>query len=573
MIYKLYRILASNSETFAQFTDGFKKGPKGIVKSIFLIILGLYLLFAFSALYVISMISTYKVLANAGTTELMPVIAMFVAFFVILFFGFTSVAASYYTGGGEEQFLTMPLTPAQFFGAKFSVAFVTDAVIGLALFAISAGVYGYNEGLLTNPLFYIGFIVSALAFSVVAVYLIYIIFILFLFFIPALRKKKLLTGLATVCVIVLAASYGMINSIVSSSLSSSSFAMERIGDAVGKLTEIGQSIPVLMFFSGALNGKIIPILILAAFTALILFVLVPLSGSMYIKTLNGFADIKTKKISAEKAEEVIKKDVRSVSIFHAVFIRDVRNVLREPAFLANGPLFVILFPIILIVSFGVGFVSSGENISVLISAIQEKIMEMPPEFLNSVKYYIVAGGIGYTIFSGTFSNVATTSFSREGKSLFDLKAMPIRNDIVIKAKFWHAMMYVGIAALIAILLINVLISVFSLPFYAADIFLMCLMILIGAATVSLPLIFVDMFIDTANPKLHWENPTAAVKQNMNVMWSVLLSLLICVLLIVFFVLLPKKLTSFLIVSVVFGIIAAPIGAGYFKYASKKYDRM
>ena len=38
--------------------------------------------------------------------------------------------------------------------------------MGLGMFAISSFVYGYNEGLLTNPLFYLGFLISAIAFSI-----------------------------------------------------------------------------------------------------------------------------------------------------------------------------------------------------------------------------------------------------------------------------------------------------------------------------------------------------------------------------------------------------------------------
>ena len=573
MIFKLYKILASSSETLAQFTDGFKKGPKGIAKSIVLILLGIYLVTVLSGMYVLFMISAYKVLAASGQTALMPFISLIPAVSMILFFGFTSVAASYYTGGGEEQFLTMPFTPAQFFGAKFCMAYVTDAIVALVLFAISSFVYGYNEGLLTNPLFYLGFIVSGLSFSIVSVFLIYFVFIVLLFFFPFLRRKKLLTAIATVCIIVFAAGYGMLNSLLTSLMSQSSFALEKVSGVIEKISDAGAKLTVLKFFSEALNGKIIPILILAAITAVIVFVLIPLFGKMYVQTLNGFSDVRTKKISSEKAEEVIKKDVRSVSIFQAVLVRDIRNVLREPAFFTNGPLFVFLFPVIFLVSGGIGFAASGEGISELINAIQLKLMEVPADSISNIKFYITAGAIAYTIFTGTFANIAITSITREGKSIFDLKAMPIRKDLIFKAKFWHAMIYIGLSAVTAIILINAGLTIVEFPLYLKDILLMDLMILIGAGTISLPLIFIDMLIDTANPKMNWENPTAAVKQNLNVLWSMLLSMFVIVILIGLVFVLPKKLFSILIIGAVFGLISAPIGSGYFKYAGKKYEKL
>lgn len=574
MIYKLYKLLASNSGTVSQFTDGFKKGPKGIIKSIFLILLFLYLFAVMGIMYVLVMLNTYKILSASGTTELMPIISLLMATGIILFFGFASVASSYYTGNCEEMLLTLPITPGQLFTGKFAVAFVSDAIFGLLIFAISSGVYGYNEGLLTNPLFYIGFIVCALAFSVTAVFVIYFLFILVLYLIPPLRSKKILTVIATIFIIVFSAFYGMANSIVTSMMSDADFAMERLGGTVEKISEVGKNIPFIMYFSKALEGKILPILILAAITALILFVLVPLAGNMYVKTLNGFSDVKTKKISASKAEEVITKDVRSVSVFHAVFVRDFRSIIREPAFFSNGPLFVFIFPVIMLFSFAIGFISAGESVSEILYFLQEKLMELDADQILKLKYNITLGGAAYTVFSGTFANVATTSFSREGKSLYDLKAMPIQNEIIIKAKFWHAMLYVGFACVISIIVLIAADLFIGLPFSFSDYFEMCFMMVITSGSISTLLIFVDMFVDTINPKLQWENPMAATKQNMNVLLSMLITMVSCGLIVILeLFVLPKQMYSFMILSVIFAVLAAPIGAGYFKYAQKRIPQL
>ena len=91
-----------------------------------------------------------------------------------------------------------------------------------------------------------------------------------------------------------------------------------------------------------------------------------------------------------------------------------------------------------------------------------------------------------------------------------------------------------------------------------------------SASISLLLIFIDMFIDTANPKLNWETPMAASKQNFNVLWSMLLTMvtIVIVVILVIFVL-PKTMPALLILSAIFVIISAPIGAGYFRYAEKR----
>ena len=178
--------------------------------------------------------------------------------------------------------MSLPLTPGQFFGAKFAVSFVSDAIMGVGMFAISSIVYGYNEGLLTNPLFYLGFLVTALAFSLTAVFVIYLLFILILYFIPVLRKKKVMTVIATILLIAFCLFYALLNSSVSISFTNMEFINDKVGTSIDKISSWSSNVPVFMYISGALNGKIIPILILAALGSLILFVLVPFVGNLYI---------------------------------------------------------------------------------------------------------------------------------------------------------------------------------------------------------------------------------------------------------------------------------------------------
>ena len=475
----------------------------------------------------------------------------------------------------EEEFLmSLPVTPKQFFTAKFAVSFVSDAVFGIGMFAIGSLVYGYNEALLTNPLFYLGFIVSALAFSITAVFIIYLLFILILYFIPVLRKKKIMTVVATILLIGFCMFYSLLNSSVSISLTNPQFINGKIGNSIDRITAFGANVPIFMYISGALKGKIIPILILAAAGSFVLFILVPLLGRIYIKTLKGFSDVRTRKITSEKASEVIKKDVKSASVFHALFVRDVQNVIREPAFFSNGPLFVFLFPVIFAVSFFIGFIASGKDVSELISGLQMKILEIPAGQFASIKYYATLGGAAFTIFTGTFANLATTSFSREGKSLNDLKAMPLKFNMIIKVKLWHALLYVAIADIITIIIFSLLYAVFALPLTLIEFIQMCFILSLVAASVSLLLIFIDMFIDTMHPKLNWETPIAAAKQNFNVLWSMLLSMLtIAFLAVLVIIVLPKNMIALLILSAIFFIIASPIGAGYFRYAEKRLKDM
>ena len=82
-----------------------------------------------------------------------------------------------------------------------------------------------------------------------------------------------------------------------------------------------------------------------------------------------------------------------------------------------------------------------------------------------------------------------------------------------------------------------------------------------------------MFIDTVNPKLQWENPTAAFKQNVNAVVSSFISMGFVGIFVVLMIFLPKNNLGMFIIGLIFALIAAPLGFFYFRYASKKFPKM
>lgn len=576
MIFRLFKIFASNIFSFSFFIDGIKKGWKGIVKTVLLSILLLtcygMMIFAYGA----TMYSTYKNMASSGYANLMPLVSILVSFCIILFFGITSVTSNYFTGSGEEQIISMPITSTQFFGAKFCVSFLTDAIIGFVLFAISSFIYGYNEHLLKNPLFYLGFLVTDITLSIFSIALIYFLLILLLLICPALRKRKFLTSIASFLIIIFALAYGMLSSRLTEVMGGNFEQMSSVSSPLKDFAiDIGNKSPFLYFAADALNGKLLPIFIMTVLSSILIFVFIPLMGKLYIKTLNGFSDIKTKKLSSEKIEETLHKKSHRQSVFKALYIRDVRTVFREPTFFTNGPLMVFLFPIIIVISMAMGVInSSSGDLTSLIMKIRITVSEMSLDEYNDLKYYITLIISGLAYFSGNLSSIASSSFSREGKSLYDLKAMPIENRTIAKVKLFHALTYVFIGWGTISLILAIINVVIGFPFSAGALIGMVLYALIMLLPISILIIFIDMFIDTAKPKLQWENPIAAFKQNMNSLAAIFIAFAILFIVIVLFVfLLPKKETAFIIVAVIFTVISAPIGSLYFKYAEKRITNM
>lgn len=574
MLFKVFKIFASNIFSFNGLLSESEKESKTILRAVLIGITFLYIAVIYGAMYIYTMITTYKNLKITGQTELMPVICFVMASVLVFVIGFLSVANNYFTGKGEEELLSMPLKPVEIFGAKIGVSFITDSILGMLILATGGVIFGYNEGLLSNPSFYVGLLISVLTVSITLVYIIYLLLVLVLFFIPALRKKSLLNWLAIFSVLIFVSIYSFLSTRVDFA-SNSEQNMKNAVLLANLARRLVNTLPFIKWLSSALIGDWTAILMLTVTFILVTFVFIPLTATLYVRTLNGFKDVKTKKLSEVQAEKILKRDAKAGSITKALFLRDVRTVFREPTFFSNGPLALVLLPLIILISFWFGVRNSGGmELSDLRFKLSVFLLSADFITLEKVRYFIILGGSAAAIFLANSTNVASTSFSREGKSFYCLKAMPIKKDSIIFVKFIHAFLYSIIAFFIVALQMLFAAAYLQIPFSVKEKLLIFFSIFIIESLFSSILIFLEMLIDTLHPKLEWENPVAAFKQNLNTIFSIFLTMgLIVLFLLLGIIVFPKNNIGLIILILFLILIAIPLGLCYWKYAVKKIDRM
>lgn len=576
MAFSVFKLLAKNIFSFSDFIDNFKKGPKGFVKNLLIILLALYCFVVFAGLFSVNLLNIYSVLEKTGKTSIMPCFGLISGILVTFIFGFLSIAANYYTGDGENQLLCMPLKPKDIFTAKFFLSVVTESLFCALVIVICAVIYGIKEHLYTNPLFYLGIIVSLFTICVFCVFVLFSVFILILTIFPFLRRKAFLQGIATIILLGFSIGMGALGSLSSSSTFSAGeitnlqMGYMLINSWIGKLSELKG----ISLFANCIIGDFSSIIIMLVIGLLITFVFVPLLAPLYIKSLNGFSDVKTKKMNKVQVQKALQESYKTKSILRSLYFRDVKIVWREPAFFVNGPLFVFIMPVLLVIPFVMGIVeNTGFGINELSLSIAQIFTDMSTASFGTECYYIVLALAGVVIFTGTGANIASTSFSREGKGLNNLKSMPIANDTIVFAKFLHAITYCFLAnAFLFVVVFVVFLIINLLEFYLFFVKLLVLSTVLSLV-VSLLIIFLEMFMDTINPKLTWENPTAAFKQNINSIIGVFGTILIIAIFAGLAILLPKNIIGYIVLLAVFGIITAPVGYFYFKYAPKKFTLM
>jgi len=142
---------------------------------------------------------------------------------------------------------------------------------------------------------------------------------------------------------------------------------------------------------------------------------------------------------------------------------------------------------------------------------------MLTEFLQNDKTTGIALGMffAFMVFVSCSNAISTTAISREGKNLFILKYIPMKYKDQLMAKVLSAVV-LGVAGML-------MVSILGLILLKLPLDLVLLMIIVGFLGIVFTS-FIGIFIDLNFPKLQWDTEQKAVKQNLNV----IISIIICI---------------------------------------------
>lgn len=194
-------------------------------------------------------------------------------------------------------------------------------------------------------------------------------------------------------------------------------------------------------------------------------------------------------------------EYNSSSKLRSYFKKEYQTFFRNPAYVINGLFGIFITPFLLTLSFRISAdAESIEQIRALVSA---------PEF----SFYAVLSALAVIVLTSAINVVASSSFSREGASFWITKIIPysLHQQAFVKALFSTSISIVGI-------IINCLIFKVYFNYSFIQIGVISFVGILFAALWNL----IGVFIDMKRPKLEWTNETEAIKQNVNVVLSVLL---------------------------------------------------
>jgi ABC-2 type transport system permease protein len=506
-----------------------------------------------------SIISLFSLLAfslfmagkSLNRPELVLVLAFLASQVLVLFFGLFYIMSAFYFSRDFEILVPLPLKPSYVLGSKFLVVMVNEYLTLIPFLVPAIAIYGAGTG---QGIFYWLKGLILILFSPVIPLIAAGIFILILMRFVNLRKSKdILAVIGGVAALLI-------------SLGANYFAQRLVHiNQQDLLKNIGQSIintignkfpPSLWATYGLVKpgfmGLAYFLLFISVSTGLFA-VMLWLANRIFYKGLLSGQEVSRKRrlLSGSVSKFNYSRVLSRVS---AIFGKEWRLFLRTPVFLINGVAGMVAAPFIL----AMPFIANDRNSIDIFNFIQN----------NKYSIEIALAGLAVIFFTSSINIVSSTSLSREGRTFWISKIIPVSSREQIKAKILHGMSIQGIGILFTGIILEIVVK-YSIFRFIAIIFL--------AVLGDLLLVILNLIIDVFHPKLYWNNPQEAVKQNINGIFGMITTILVAALLGGFSVILilahtPEWLV-YAALAVLISIILIPSVSGLFKLAAYKYRQL
>lgn len=203
-----------------------------------------------------------------------------------------------------------------------------------------------------------------------------------------------------------------------------------------------------------------------------------------------------------RRKEALRFDRRSYP--RSAVLKELRLLIRTPAYLTNCVLSALLVPILLV-------------LILILNPEMKTLGQLNLDFLSLPQ--MTAGafviGVYLMLFVGSLNAISATAISREGTAgIAFMKSIPVPMNEQLQAKVYPGVLFTLAGCLVVLI-----------PFHMYLIYPVWLDVVygIGCLLCSYLVNWAGLLCDGLRPKLVWENETAAVKNNYNLIFAMLIS--------------------------------------------------
>lgn len=538
-IVSLTKVLIKNS--FQKYNENNKN--KNIVgKVILYILLGAYLMGIFAFLSY-GLISTLKQ-ANQES--------MFIGIFLLglalltIIQSIISATNVFYFSKDIEYILPLPLKPKEILISKLNVILITEYIMEIIFAVTPITIYGIIT--LQGPMFYIISLLVLIVFPIIPILIATFIIMIIMSFSKRFKNKDRFRLIAPLIGIILAV-------IMSFSLSSTTNYSEEdllnsLKQANSMVEMVSDNLPIIKpAINAIVNSSFVEFLKLLGITLILYIVFILIGNKIYFRGVIGNLSSGTK-----KGKEVKLKKIKTNSIGKSYVIKEFKVLLKNPIFFIQCVLPSVLMPIIFL---GIFIVTLNTNNS----------QEALNEFKSVLGIYIetpigLAIIISVTEFLTSMLYIAPTVISRDGQNAIFMKYIPI--------SYYKQLIYKGIPNIFFGTITSIIVIAFIYILAKPSLVFLLTVFIINLILLILQTLLMEL-VDLRKPKLEWTTEYAVVKQNLNLLWPVVLNLLEIGIILIISILL--NFTNYLLTAIILIVIHIIITYFVNKYMYKNQNEL
>lgn len=445
---------------------------------------------------------------------------IFVGMILFMIFGlaiiqtiFSSINILYFTKD-SEYLLPLPLKPYQIILARTNVMLIAEYVIIFLIGFITLVMYGILTG--AGIVYYLTMILAVILVPILPVLLISMLVMFIMSFAKLTKNRNRFQLFATLLVLAIIIAISISTSGMKQDLTNEEMA-QMVVKANGMIELVKGYVPTVDYLMEALTTNslftaIVEVLKTLGITIIGFIVYMLIAQKIYFKGLvgnlfGGGASSSNKKIN--------QKEYRNSKLYKSYVGKEFKNLARNPVFLMQCLIPAILMPIVMVVVVYAGLNSEGMGLE----QITQMLQQMPTN-----TFLIACAILGIIQFFTMFIYISITAISRDGENAVFMKYIPI--------SLYKQYMY----KIIPNIVMNIVTIIITLGMaeYILHLPITTLIALFVVATIMGILQSIAMIIvDLKRPKLNWDSEYAVAKQNLNLVFPMLLAMVNIVILVGF----------------------------------------
>lgn len=445
---------------------------------------------------------------------------IFVGMILFMIFGlaiiqtiFSSINILYFTKD-SEYLLPLPLKPYQIILARTNVMLIAEYVIIFLIGFIPLVMYGILTG--AGIVYYLTMILAVILVPILPVLLISMLVMFIMSFAKLTKNRNRFQLFATLLVLAIIIAISISTSGMKQDLTNEEMA-QMVVQANGMIELVKGYVPTVDYLMEALTTNslftaIVEVLKTLGITIIGFIVYMLIAQKIYFKGLVGnlFGGG-----ASSSNKEINQKEYRNSKLYKSYVGKEFKNMARNPVFLMQCLIPAVLIPIIMVVVVYAGLNSDGMGLE----QITQMVQQMPTN-----TFFIACIILGVIQFFTMFIYISITAISRDGENAVFMKYIPV--------SLYKQYMY----KIIPNIIMNIVTIIITLGMaeYLLNLPVTTLIALFVVAIIMGILQSIVMIIvDLKRPKLNWDSEYAVAKQNLNLVFPVLLAMVNIVILVGF----------------------------------------